>query len=509
MNTSDAVDINPSERFIRTIPKEFARRHLIVSEGETDSGESLAISASTPAWIPQNVGRALGVQVTSRVEDAELIALWVDRAYQNAHAEESASAGDIGSGSTEELLDSSRADEDAARVLRDLDRDLLNVDGKGPVIRLVDAILFDALTRRASDVHVQPLGDRTLVRYRVDGVLFDVRQLPATLASAVISRVKVMAQMDVAERAAPQDGRASVTIGGRRDERPRAIDLRVSTLPSNHGERAVIRLLDTVRGRRLADLASLGMPESVRLGFEERCGRAHGIVLVTGPTGSGKTTTLYAMLRSLAEPAPGKAGGEYNIMTIEDPIEYELSAAGLAVSQTQTNPKRGLTFANGLRHILRQDPDIVMVGEIRDAETARMALQASLTGHLVLSTLHTNDAATAVTRLFDLGIEAYLVGASLSAVLAQRLLRRVHSSCDGLGCEACLRSGYSGRIGVFELLAVTDRVRQLVTAGAGEQEIRQCAREDGMRTLQEEAQGLIDGRFTTPSEVRRVMQGIE
>jgi general secretion pathway protein E len=502
---------SPTDRFLRCIPREFARRHLVLSAGESDGVESLLVAASTPPWIAGNVALALSCEVRTYEIDGEEIALRIDRAYD--HAESKHAGGQTNGGETRDtaatdaLLGESRAEADAARVLKDLDRDLLRIDGKGPVIRLVDAVLFEALSRRASDVHVQPLADRTLVRYRVDGVLFDVRELPVSLASAVISRIKVMAQMDVAERSAPQDGRATVTIGA--GPSGRSIDLRVSTLPSSHGERAVIRLLDTAKGLKLVDLSELGMPGPVRAAFEERCGRAHGIVLVTGPTGSGKTTTLYATLRLLAQPTPGKLSGELNIMTIEDPIEYELSTAGLAVSQTQTNIKKGLSFASGLRHILRQDPDIVMVGEIRDAETARMALQASLTGHLVLSTLHTNDAATAVTRLFDLGIEPYLVGASLSAVLAQRLLRRVHQPCAGKGCEQCAGSGYSGRIGVFELLHISEAVRRLVTCGAGEQIIREAARQEGMRTLQEEGHRLVEERLTTQAEFLRIMQGIE
>jgi general secretion pathway protein E len=330
------------------------------------------------------------------------------------------------------------------------------------------------------------------VRYRVDGVLHDVRTLAPELAVAVVSRVKVMGRMDIAERRVPQDGRATVSIG----ERP--IDLRISTVPTSHGERAVLRLLD--HQQQLTEFGALGMPPRVAAPFLERARRANGIILVTGPTGSGKTTTLYATLTAIGS-------ARVNIMTIEDPVEYDLSAAGLRVSQSQVNSRKGVTFATGLRHILRQDPDVVMVGEIRDAETARTAIQASLTGHLVLSTLHTNDAPSALTRLIDLGVEPYLVSASLSAVLAQRLVRRVHGACGGRGCAECLETGLRGRMGVFELLAVSDAVRALVTQGADAQRLRDAARAEGMTTLVEEGARLVGEGATTREEVDRVLVG--
>ncbi len=498
----------PSGAFLSRVPRELCRRHLVIGGGQRDGCEVLRVSPSTPPWIAGNVAVALGTPVRTVLDDPEAIARAVDLHYQHA----AGSGNDVGGGDASDLTGEAEVHAEAAKLLTDADRDLLKIDGKGPVIRLVDMILFDALSRRASDVHIQPLADRTLVRFRLDGVLHDVRELPAVLAASVVTRIKVMSRMDVAERGAPQDGRATVTIGGGVGVGTRSIDLRVSTLPTSYGERAVIRLLDNSRDHHLIDLAKIGMPPEIQARLEERLSRAHGIVLVTGPTGSGKTTTLYASLRLMASPSTGtasKVGGEHNIMTIEDPIEYELSTVGIAVSQTQVNPKKGLTFATGLRHILRQDPDIVMVGEIRDEETARMAMQASLTGHLVLSTLHTNDAASAVTRLVDLGIEPYLVSASLSAVLAQRLVRRVHAECNGRGCDGCLGSGYRGRLGVFEMLTVSDRVRELITTSAGEQVIRDTARTSGMRTLMEEGKRLADERITSMVEVQRVIQGLE
>ena len=378
------------------------------------------------------------------------------------------------------------------RLLAESDRDLLSTQGKGRVVKLVDALLFDALNRRASDVHIQPLDDRTLVRYRMDGVLHTVRELPRPATAAVVSRIKVMGRMDIAERRMPQDGRATVKIGDR------AIDLRISTLPTSYGERAVIRLLDNTG--HLCNFDKLGMPDDVAQRFLERARRTNGIILVTGPTGSGKTTTLYSTLRRTGS-------SEVNIMTIEDPIEYELSTVGLAISQAQVNNRKGITFAAGLRHILRQDPDVVMVGEIRDAETARIAIQASLTGHLVVSTLHTNDAASAVTRLIDLGIEPYLVSASLSAVLAQRLVRLIHAACKGEGCDACLRTGFLGRTGLFELMVVDEPIPELISSRATLAKLRSAARENGLRTLREEGERLVAAGRTTKAEAHRMVEG--
>ncbi len=517
------VDVAPTEEFLAKIPRDFARQHLVCSIGTQSAADStgleerLAVSARTPSTIVLNVGVRLGHAVVPVVAEDEEIARLVDRAYDTASAKKTSNHAGT------ETITAEPCDLDSAieQSLKASDRDLLSLDGKGPVIRLVDAMLFEALSRHASDIHIQPLADRTLVRYRVDGVLFVAREVPHTLTHALISRIKVMAQMDVAERNAPQDGRATVTMGRSKggDSTARSIDLRISTLPTNYGERAVIRLLDNARGSHLADFASLGMPQNVRGALLDRAERSHGIILVTGPTGSGKTTTLYTLLRHIATggdgaDAPksrrsGRSRGDLNVMTIEDPIEYELSTAGIAISQSQINPKKGVTFATGLRHILRQDPDVVMVGEIRDAETTKIAMQASLTGHLVLSTLHTNDAASAVTRLVDLGAEPYLVAASLSTVMAQRLVRRLHQACHGKGCTACLQTGYAGRLGVFELLLVDEKLREMVSHGAHLVAIRDHAEKCGMRTLMEEGKRLVQGGQTDESEVRRVLQGME
>jgi len=515
------ADAKPTADFLLVISRDFARRHLVCSIGRQADGdpptatEKLAVSQRTPPAIAINVGVRLGRSIRPILADDEEIARLIDKSF-DAAASRSADSNDPDA----IALEAGDVDSAIEQSLRSSDRDLLTLDGKGPVMRLVDAMLFEALSRHASDIHIQPLADRTLVRYRVDGVLFVAREVPHSLTHALISRIKVMAQMDVAERNAPQDGRATVTMGrARSDLSPRSIDLRISTLPTNYGERAVIRLLDNARGSHLADFATLGMPVHVRTALLDRAERSHGIILVTGPTGSGKTTTLYTLLRHIAtggqaEAAPmarrsGRSRGDLNVMTIEDPIEYELSTTGIAISQSQINPKKGVTFATGLRHILRQDPDVVMVGEIRDAETTKIALQASLTGHLVLSTLHTNDAASAVTRLVDLGAEAYLVAASLSAVMAQRLVRRLHQPCQGKGCDTCLQTGYSGRLGVFELLLIDETLRELVSHGAQLAAIRDHAIRRGMRSLMDEGKRLVQRGETDESEVRRVLQGME
>ena len=323
------------------------------------------------------------------------------------------------------------------------------------------------------------------MRFRVDGTLRDVVQPNRALHAALISRLKIMAELDIAEKRLPQDGRISLRIG------TRAVDVRVSTLPSAHGERAVLRLLDK-SGAKLS-LESVGMQGDVLARFEHLIAQPHGIILVTGPTGSGKTTTLYAALERL------DTRGQ-NILTVEDPIEYELAGVG----QTQVNAKIDLTFAKALRAILRQDPDIIMIGEIRDFETAQIAIQASLTGHLVLATLHTNDAASAVTRLTDMGIEPFLLSSSLLGVLAQRLVRKLCKECGGTGCSHCGQTGYQGRTGVFEMLVTNDAIRAQIHAQAGEAEIRMAAQKSGMALMREDGERLVQMGITSREELVRV-----
>ena len=323
------------------------------------------------------------------------------------------------------------------------------------------------------------------MRFRVDGTLREVVQPNRALHAALISRLKIMADLDIAEKRLPQDGRISLRIG------TRAVDVRVSTLPSAHGERAVLRLLD--KSESQLSLESVGMQGEVLQRFEHLIAQPHGIILVTGPTGSGKTTTLYAALQRLD-------AGSNNIMTVEDPIEYELAGIG----QTQVNAKIDLTFAKALRAILRQDPDVIMIGEIRDFETAQIAIQASLTGHLVLATLHTNDAASAVNRLIDMGVEPFLLSSSLLGVLAQRLVRKLCVHCKGAGCAECAHTGYSGRTGVFELLVTDDAIRAQIHNRASEAEIRSTALAAGMTLMRNDGERLLQTGITSREELVRV-----
>jgi general secretion pathway protein E len=354
-----------------------------------------------------------------------------------------------------------------------------------PIIRLLNALLTQAAREGASDIHIEPYERHSSVRFRVDGSLREVVQPHRALHAALISRLKIMAELDIAEKRLPQDGRISLRIGSR------ALDVRVSTLPSAHGERAVLRLLDK-SGPRLR-LRDVGMQGQTLSRLESLIAQPHGLILVTGPTGSGKTTTLYAALGQLD-------ASRSNIMTVEDPIEYELPGVG----QTQVNPRIELDFARALRAILRQDPDIIMIGEIRDFETAQIAIQASLTGHLVLATLHTNDAVSAVTRLGDMGIEPFLLSSCLLGVLAQRLVRKLCTSCAGQGCEACGHSGYSGRTGIFELLMTDDTLRGLIHDRAAEAGIRSAAIAAGMTIMRDDGQRLVQAGVTSLQELVRV-----
>ncbi len=367
--------------------------------------------------------------------------------------------------------------------------DLLETADDAPIIRMLNALLTQAARDGASDIHIEPYERHSSVRFRVDGTLREVVQPNRALHAALISRLKIMAELDIAERRLPQDGRISLRIG------TRAVDVRVSTLPSAHGERAVLRLLDKSEGR--LSLEALGMQGEVLRQFEQLVAQPHGIVLVTGPTGSGKTTTLYAALSRLD-------ATRNNIMTVEDPIEYELAGVG----QTQVNPKIELDFAKALRAILRQDPDIIMIGEIRDFETAQIAIQASLTGHLVLATLHTNDAASAVTRLTDMGVEPFLLSSSLLGVLAQRLVRKLCVHCKQethpVGCAQCGQTGYSGRSGVFELLVTNDAIRAQIHNRTSEADIRSAALASGMVLMREDGERLVRLGLTSREELLRV-----
>ncbi len=387
--------------------------------------------------------------------------------------------------------------------------DLLESDNDAPIIRLINAMFAQAVRENASDIHIEPYENRLAIRFRVDGVLREVLAPHRSLAPLIISRIKVMAELDIAEKRLPQDGRISLRLAGR------PVDVRVSTLPSGHGERVVLRLLDKQAGR--LELGQLGMPAAILERWEQLIQRPHGIILVTGPTGSGKTTTLYAALNRLND-------RKRNILTVEDPIEYYIDGIG----QTQVNSKVDMSFARGLRAILRQDPDIVMVGEIRDLETAQVAVQASLTGHLVLSTLHTNSAIATVVRLRDMGIEPFLLASSLAGVLSQRLVRKLCNHCKtpwqpdadylaGLGlptepvtlyraggCDHCRQSGYQGRTGLYELLAMDEALQQAIHRQASENELAQLARKTGHQSLFQAGWQRVAEGVTSLDEVLRV-----
>jgi type IV pilus assembly protein PilB len=391
-------------------------------------------------------------------------------------------------------------------------KELAEIAEEAPIVKLVNLLVMEAVKNKASDIHIEPDEAVLRVRYRIDGVLREVNTTPKHLQSAVVSRIKLLSKMDIAEKRKPQDGRIALKLENKN------LDMRVSTCPTVHGENIVIRILD--KSSVLFGLEELGFSKEELEKYEKLIHRPHGILLVTGPTGSGKTTTLYSSLATVNSL-------EKNIITIEDPVEYQIPL----VRQTQVNPKIGLTFAEGMRTFLRQDPDIIMVGEIRDRETAEVAVQASLTGHLVFSTLHTNDASSAVTRLIDMGVEPFLISGTLVGVLAQRLVRVVCNRCKekytpsgnimrdigfkermslyrGIGCAKCNYLGFSGRTSIFELLVIDDDLRRLIVEKASPDEVRRIALEKGMHSLMQDGMDKIKNGITTPEEVLRVMQTI-
>ena len=464
------------------LPYTFAKANVLLLE---DDGQELVLWAAenTPLAALAEVGRLFAV-ARQEHEPAATLVQRIAAAYAGGESSAAAVIGEVESG-----VDLSRMMQELPAV-----EDLLEAADDAPIIRMLNALLTQAAKDGASDIHIEPYERSSAVRFRVDGTLREVVQPNKALHAALISRLKIMAELDIAEKRLPQDGRISLRIGGR------AIDVRVSTLPSSHGERAVLRLLDKTESK--FTLEGLGMSGEVLHAFARQIQQPHGIVLVTGPTGSGKTTTLYASLGRVDTSTT-------NVLTVEDPVEYELAGIG----QTQVNPKIDLTFAKALRAILRQDPDVIMIGEIRDYETAQIAIQASLTGHLVLATLHTNDAPSAVTRLVDMGVEPFLLSSSLLGVLAQRLVRKLCPHCkrqgdDGLwhpvGCEHCSMTGYKGRTGVYELMVVDAGLQTLIHNQASESELIQGARSAGLLSMREDGQRLIDEGITSPEEVLRV-----
>ncbi len=498
----DLSNANVPEDFVSKVPLRFARAYNLIGVDRRDGRIVVATADPLDTDPMDEVEGMLGCEIEPVVADRSEITALINRSY-------------VQGGNVEEMLDDLKPDE-LIGMAEELEgsEDVLDIAYKAPIIKLVNMLFFEALRMRASDIHLQPYEDKLQVRYRIDGILHDTQVIPKTVQEAVVSRVKVMGRMDIAERRLPQDGRTTIRVSDAE------VDIRISSVPTSHGERIVMRLLD--KTARLYELTELGLDERNLNIIDGLIHYSHGIMLVTGPTGSGKTTTLYAALQRINSL-------EKNILTIEDPIEYNLKD----VSQIQVSTKKGLTFASGLRSLLRQDPDIMMVGEVRDVETARIAIQSALTGHLVFSTLHTNDAPGAVTRMLDIGVEPYLVSSSLIGVIAQRLVRVICERCkeeykpteneineigldmsrvkDGIlwkgkGCHHCMGTGYWNRTGIYEVLPITEHVRNLVVERAGANIIKHAAVDEGMKTLRMDgARKVLEGH-TTVEEVLRVTQ---
>ena len=492
--------------FVDKVPVQFARNYYLVGIGRRNGTMQVATSSPLDAYPMDDLGTMLGCELEPVLAPRTEITSLINKAYKHKQ--------DIVQESIGELEDT-----DIMSLAENVEvgEDILDVANKAPIIKLVNMLFFQALKMRSSDIHLQPFEDRLQVRYRIDGVLYDMEAVPKKVQDAVTSRIKVMGKLDIAERRLPQDGRATVRIGDAE------VDVRISSVPTNHGERIVMRLLD--KSARLYELEEIGLlDQNLRL-VEKYIDYDHGIIFVSGPTGSGKTTTLYASLSRINST-------QMNVMTIEDPIEYHLPG----ISQIQVNDKKGLTFASGLRSLLRQDPDIMMVGEVRDVETARIAIQAAQTGHLVFSTIHTNDAATVVTRLLDIGIEPYLLASSLLVSIAQRLVRVICPDCKesyspthddllelkdlaidpellpegrlhrGRGCGNCFNSGYLDRTGIYEILPVDDALKDQIVAHASATAMKRSAIERGFTTLRMDGANKVIRGMTTSEEVFRVTQ---
>jgi general secretion pathway protein E len=492
--------------FIEKVPVQFARNYYLVGLEQVNGTMRVATASPFDAYPMDDLAAMLGLEIEPVLAPRTEITSCINKAYRNKQDIVEESVGDFRDTELENLA-----------ATMDEHEDILDVANKAPIIKLVNMLFFQALKMRASDIHLQPFEDRLQVRYRIDGILYDMEAVPKKIQDAVTSRMKVMGKLDIAERRLPQDGRATLRLGDAE------VDVRISCVPTNHGERLVMRLLD--KTARLYELEEIGLIEGNLELLDGFIRYNHGIIFVSGPTGSGKTTTLYSALKRINST-------KLNVMTIEDPIEYHLPG----ISQIQVNEKKGLTFASGLRSLLRQDPDIMMVGEVRDVETARIAIQAAQTGHLVFSTIHTNDAPTVATRLLDIGIEPYLVASSVIVAVAQRLVRRICRDCEelvdpnnedlfalkqlsidpqdlpdgklarGRGCGNCYGSGYLERLGIYEILPIEDRVRELIVERASASRIKRSALEHGFRTLRMDGALKVRHGMTTPEEVLRVTQ---
>jgi len=494
------------ERVVKMLPADFCRRQKVLPIDVDEDHSTVTVATADPAnvFLLDDLRRRLNCRVRLAVTTATEINKVVDELM-----------GDTQDFQLNDLIQGIA--DDAVEVVSEEDEevaDLAKVAGESPVVRLANYLICNAVKEGASDIHIEPGEKKMRIRYRIDGVLFEIMSPPQTMHPAVVSRLKIMANLDISERRLPQDGRIRAIVSNRH------VDFRISTLPTTQGEKVVIRILDN--RSILIGLERLGFEKDHLATFKAQVARPHGIILVTGPTGSGKTTTLYSSLLTLN-------GGEMNISTVEDPVEYTLGFA----NQVQINERIGFTFASALRALLRQDPDVIMVGEIRDEETARISVQAALTGHLVLSTLHTNDAPSSITRLINIGVEPYLISASLNGVLAQRLVRRtcehckeqytpsdevrkslasrhieVDSVCRGKGCDHCRKTGYSGRCGIYEVLVMNDQTRDIVATRPNVVDLQRYCRDQGMVTLREDGFRKVRKGITTIEEVLEATEDV-
>ena len=502
MNMIGEIEIDPS--IIDKLPITFLRKYIMVPVKLQDDTMIVAVNDPTNQEALFDISKIMAVKDIKRVlaSKQEILAA-INRLVE------------MKEDSAKDIMEDMEEEED--EILRDLEsiQDITVMETEAPIIRMVNRLMVQAYRERASDIHVEPYQSDVKVRYRVDGILHDVVTLPKRIHSAVVSRIKVMAMLNIAEKRLPQDGRIGIKLGDH------SVDLRVSTVPTVNGERVVMRILD--KSSVLFGLEELGYyPDDLGI-IEKLIKQEHGIILVTGPTGSGKTTSLYSMLSRINAP-------DKNILTIEDPIEYQLKGIG----QIPVNVKVGLSFASGLRSIVRQDPDVILVGEIRDLETAEIAIQAALTGHLVFSTLHTNDASSAITRLIDMGIEPFLVTSSVNAIIAQRLVRKICSSCRqeyfpedeslldiglskemlskdgylyrGAGCSECINTGYKGRTGIYEILTLSDPIKTTILKSSDSNIIKNMAIKEGLHTLRKDGARKVEDGATTIEEVLRVTQ---
>ncbi|MCD4749758.1 MAG: type IV-A pilus assembly ATPase PilB [Thermoanaerobaculales bacterium] len=497
------------ESIIRLIPADVARKYQFTPVSKTGATLTVAMSDPTNVFAMDDITFITGYRVEPVVASEEALREAIDKYFGTTHAIELKRVMD----------DLSTVDETSLEILEDEEEldvaDLEASADEAPVVRLVNLILTDALKRAASDIHIEPYEKSFRVRFRVDGVLYEIMNPPMKLKDAITSRIKILAKLDIAEKRLPQDGRIKLKM--KFQGKPKELDYRVSTLPTLHGEKIVLRLLD--KENLMLDMTKLGFEKASLKWFEEAIFSPYGMVLVTGPTGSGKTNTLYSAISRINTP-------ETNIMTAEDPVEFQL----MGINQVQMKESIGLNFASALRSFLRQDPNIVLVGEIRDFETAEIAIKAALTGHLVLSTLHTNDAPSTINRLMNMGIEPFLVATSVNLIVAQRLIRRICQNCKepedvpvqallnvgfleaeapniqlfkGRGCETCNQRGYKGRVGLYEVMKVSDDIRELILSGASAIELRRRAMEDGMVSLRESGLQKIRDGVTTIEEVVR------